>query len=160
MPTARNAADAHGFIVHGLWPQFADGRWPSQCSNMPGLRDPGTMLDIMPDPRLVQHEWATHGSCSGLSPEEYFGRVRRAFAIIRIPGRFVAPAQGFSLPPSELKREFAAANPGLDPAAIAVSCGNNYLTGIRFCLSKELRPMACPGIRDCRARSIKVPPVR
>ena len=36
----------HGFVVHGLWPQYSNG-YPEHCSNAPGLRNPGEMADIM-----------------------------------------------------------------------------------------------------------------
>jgi ribonuclease T2 len=45
----------HGFVVHGLWPQYADG-YPENCSNAPGLSNPAQMADIMPGPGLVAHE--------------------------------------------------------------------------------------------------------
>ena len=45
----------HGFVVHGLWPQFADG-YPENCSNAPGLAHPQEMADIMPD------WWITSGA--------------------------------------------------------------------------------------------------
>src|SRR5690242_4828750 len=54
----------HGFVVHGLWPQYANG-YPEHCSNAPGLSNPAEMTDIMPDTGLVGHEWSTHGTCSG-----------------------------------------------------------------------------------------------
>jgi ribonuclease T2 len=43
---------------------------------------------------------------------------------------------------------------------MAVSCGNNYLTAVSMCMSKDLKPMACQNLRDCRANVIRVPPVR
>jgi ribonuclease T2 len=42
------------------------------------------MLAFMPDAGLIQHEWRTHGSCSGLSAEEYFTEVKRAAEKVRI----------------------------------------------------------------------------
>src|ERR1700757_3860920 len=54
-----------GFVVHGLWPQFVHG-YPEHCSMQPDLANPSSMTDLMPDPSLVAHEWATHGTCSGL----------------------------------------------------------------------------------------------
>jgi ribonuclease T2 len=46
------------------------------------------MLDIMPARGLVIHQWRTHGTCSGLSPERYFETVRRARERIVIPEQF------------------------------------------------------------------------
>ena len=148
-----------GMVVHGLWPQFVDG-YPEHCSTQPGLGDSSSMTDIMPDPSLVAHEWSTHGTCSGLGAEEYFKLVRRAFTSVKVPARLAAPAQMFSMTPQELKEEFVAANPRLRAEDLAISCGNNYLTGVSVCLSKQLAPTACQGVRDCRANSVKIAPVR
>jgi ribonuclease T2 len=53
-----------------------------------------------------------------------------------------------------------AANSRLNRDNIAVSCGNNYLTGVYICLTKDLQPTTCSQLRDCRANVIRVPPVR
>ena len=87
-----------GFVVHGLWPQFVDG-YPEHCSTQPGLANPSSMADIMPDPSLVAHEWATHGTCSGLDAEAYFQLVRRAFVSVQVPARLAATSQMFSITP-------------------------------------------------------------
>jgi ribonuclease T2 len=149
----------HGFVVHGLWPQYVDG-YPERCSTAPGLSNPSEMADIIPDADLVDHEWRTHGTCSGLDAESYFQLLRRAFASFKIPERFVAPRENFSLPPQEVKREFVRANPEFSADEMTVSCGNNYLTAVSFCMTKELKPTACKNLRDCRANVIRVPRVQ
>ena len=153
------ASGRFGFVVHGLWPQNASG-YPENCSTAPGLSDPLRMADIMPDAGLVAHEWTTHGTCSGLDADAYFKLVRQAFESVKVPSRLKNPTLGFSVTPQELKEEFSASNPRLKAVDLAVSCGNNYLTGIDICFDKQLQPRACEGLRDCRANSIKVAPVR
>ncbi len=69
----------HGFIVHGLWPESRGGGGPEYCSHSPGLADPARMLDLMPDLRLIEHEWLAHGTCSGINAAAYFGQLRKAF---------------------------------------------------------------------------------
>jgi len=149
----------HGFVVHGLWPQYVDG-YPEHCSNAPGLQNPAEMTDIMPDAGLVAHEWSTHGTCSGLDAESYFGLLRRAFAAIKIPDRFAAVRENFSVAPDEVKRALVRTNPNLSGGDVTVSCGNNFLTAVSVCLSKELKPIACQNVRDCRANVIRVAAVR
>lgn len=146
-----------GFVVHGLWPQFQDGHWPSQCSYAPGLSSPSTMLDIMPDPRLISHEWATHGTCTGLTAKQYFRVVRKAYQSIKIPTALVNPVRTSRQSADEIKQLFTDANPGMTSDSIAISCHNRYLAGIEFCLSKTLHPIACQAVRDCNARSIIIP---
>jgi len=148
-----------GFVVHGLWPQYANG-YPESCSHEPGLVDASSMTDIMPDPSLVAHEWARHGTCSGLNADGYFKAVRQAFASIHVPAKFSAPAAEFLITPAEVKDAFLQANPQLSREDMTVSCGNNYLTAVSVCMTKELKPTACQNLRDCRANRIKVPPVR
>ena len=114
----------------------------------------------MPDPSLVAHEWVTHGTCSGLDANAYFGLVRQAFESVKIPERLSAPREVFSTTPQQLKEEFVAANRNLSDEDLAVGCGNNYLTSVSVCFTKQLQPRACQGIRDCRANSIRVAPVR
>lgn len=152
------ASGKFGFVVHGLWPQYENG-YPENCSTAAGPSDPSGMADIMPDPSLVAHEWTTHGTCSGLDAEAYFKLVRQAYESLKIPARLASPGSMFTITPLELKNEFAAANPRLKPEDMAISCGNNYLTGVSACLDKQLQPRACEGLRDCRANVIKVPPV-
>ena len=146
----------HGFVVHGLWPQYGDG-YPENCSNAPGLANPSEMTDIMPDSGLVAHEWSTHGTCSGLDAENYFKLLRRAFTSIRLPEKFVEARENFSITPEDVKREFVQANPGVSTDGLTVSCGNNYLTAVSLCMTKELKPTACRNLRDCRASVIRVP---
>ena len=148
-----------GFVVHGLWPQFNDG-YPENCSSAPGPSSLSDMTDIMPDPKLVEHEWRTHGTCSGLDPESYFKLVRQAFVSIKVPARFTSPREGFSLTPSQIKQEFLQSNPRLSSAEVVVGCGNNYLTGVSICLQKNLDPRDCGSLRACRANIVRISPVR
>ena len=148
-----------GFVVHGLWPQFNDG-YPENCSSAPGPSSLSDMTDIMPDRKLVEHEWRTHGTCSGLDPESYFKLVRQAFVSIKVPARFTSPREGFSLTPSQIKQEFLQSNPRLSSAEVVVGCGNNYLTGVSICLQKNLDPRDCGSLRACRANIVRISPVR
>lgn len=152
--------DGHyGFIVHGLWPQFSHG-YPENCSSQSADNSLPDMSDVMPDPQLVRHEWTTHGTCSGLEPAAYFKLIRQAFSSVKIPSRFDHPTHPFSIPPSDVKQEFLSANPRIQNEGMVVSCGNNYLTGVSICLTKNLEPTTCQSLNDCRANTIRVPPVR
>jgi len=149
-----------GFVVHGLWPQFTAGGWPQNCSTDPGLADPSTMTDIMPDPTLIAHEWSKHGTCSGLDANGYFKLIRQAFTSIHIPAKFNSPGEKFSITPAEVKSDFVQANSQLQSGDMTVSCGNNYLTAVSVCFGKDLTAVACQNLKDCRANVVKVPPVQ
>jgi ribonuclease T2 len=155
---------AFAFVVHGLWPQNERG-WPSGCTAAP--RDAPaplvtSMLDIMPSPGLVEHEWDDHGKCSGLTPQAYFERTRRARAGITIPSQYVGTTRTLMVTGAEVERAFVAANRGLTPAMIAVQCDRTRLREVRICLAKDLRPRACGAdVRDrCGTTPVAMPPVR
>jgi ribonuclease T2 len=149
-----------GFIVHGLWPEYQNGGYPEHCSTAPGLSDPTSVLDIMPDPGLIQHEWTTHGTCSGLSAQAYFTLIRRAFTSIKIPARFTAPTSQQVLSPAQIKAAIEQSNPNLQDADLMIQCSGTYLKAVEICLTKSLSPMACPVSRSCTAPAIRVPPVQ
>ncbi|GAB4231410.1 MAG: ribonuclease T2 [Methyloligellaceae bacterium] len=163
-----NGTRPYAFVLHGLWPQYQRG-WPSHCDTgkrpwvRPALID--AMLDIMPSPRLVIHEYRKHGTCAGLSPERYFALSRELFSRIRIPPRYQRPRTHLLVSPQELEADFLKANPQLDASQIAVACsGNRHLREVRICFSRKHEPTACgenerPD-RLCRLDKIVLPPVR
>jgi len=154
------SSDKHfGFVVHGLWPEYASGSGPQHCGSRPGLSNPSSMLDIMPDLGLIQHEWTTHGTCSGLTAEQYFGLVRKAFNSVKQPRQLTSAKTQQTLSPRQVKQHFEQANPELNDSEIMINCAGNYLQAVEICLTKGLQAMACPAPRDCRASSIRIPPV-
>ena len=80
--------DDECFSIHGLWPQYSDGGYPSNCSDEPFSDDAveavgmSTMYEMWPnvqsDPSdsdydsFWEHEWTKHGTCSGLDQTIYF----------------------------------------------------------------------------------------
>ncbi len=146
------------FVLHGLWPQNADGSYPQNCSAAPGPSDPTKYADIYPDPGLLKHEWKTHGTCSGLAPDAYFTAARTAFQSVIIPPTLANLNHQISLPPAQILTLVSQSNPNLTQQNLALSCGNNYLTAVEVCLDKSLRPTPCGPIRSCRANTVKIPP--
>ena len=159
-PDAAECAAHYTFVLHGLWPQNNDGTYPENCSNAPGPADPAAYKDIYPDQNLLEHEWKTHGTCSGLQPDGYFATARTALRSIAIPQRFESLTRQISMSPTQIMDAFMVANPRVPRESLAVSCGNNYLTAVEICLDKTLHPIQCGPIRSCRAVVIRVPPPR
>jgi ribonuclease T2 len=157
-PAAIECAAHSTFVLHGLWPQNNDGTYPENCSNAPGPADPAEFKDIYPDQGLLQHEWRTHGTCSGLGVEAFFSTARSAFHSVAIPPTLSSLTSQISLPPDEILGLFNAANPAIPRASLALSCGNNYLTAVEVCMDKSLHPIACGSIRSCRANTVRIPP--
>lgn len=147
-----------GFVVHGLWPQDAGGDYPENCSDAPGPANPQAYTDIIPTVSLIEHEWQTHGACSGLKADAYFAAARSAFTGLKIPADIGAGSDAAGVTPAQLLERFAKANPAYPAGSIALSCGNNRLTAVEVCLGKDLQPESCQGVRSCRANVIKVAP--
>jgi len=153
----------YGFVTHGLWPQFEKG-YPTRCRGAAALSYDTVqrMLDIMPSPGLVRHEWQTHGTCSGLTPGVYFDVLRRFYSSIRIPQEFQAPTRAILIEPGALKQRFLASNPALKADALAVVCSGRNLRELRVCLTKEGKFRPCgAGVRDqCGVDKAVLRPVR
>lgn len=152
------------FVVHGLWPQYERG-FPEYCQvPAPRLnRDlVGSMLDLMPSPRLVFREWDRHGVCSGLSARRYFEEVRKARAVVKIPEEYIDLKTALAVTPDEVEEAFVKANVGLSRGGIAVRCDRRRLREVRICLDRELKFQDCPDVdrRACRREHLSMPPVR
>lgn len=158
-----NRGRPFAFVVHGLWPQYERG-FPQRCGEAPWIDREliRSMTDIMPAYGLVLHEWKTHGTCSGLSGEDYFKTVRRAYEHVKIPERFVRINDYLTVSPDEVERAFIQANPGLADDMVSVTCDSRRLREVRVCMGKDLKFRACPETdrRACRNPQIVMPPVR
>lgn len=150
-----------GFVLHGLWPQYERG-YPSRCGADRPL--PRYVLEesrgIFPEDGLARHEWRSHGTCSGLSPQAYFRAAGEAKARIVIPPELKAPRAEQRLKALEIERAFVAANPGLRADMMAVTCKRGMIEEVRICFSKDLRgfqPCEEVNRQQCRAPDMMVP---
>ena len=168
---ARTDGHRHGFVLHGVWPQYERG-YPEAC-RLPGRRRPFVpnevidgMLDIMPSRGLVIHEYRTHGTCSGLDPTSYYMLSRRFFNAVKVPDRFRNPYEVQFMSPEDVEAEFVRTNAWLRPEMISVGCSGygNRLRDVRICFTRDGRGRACgeneAQNKMCRAREVNVPPVR
>jgi ribonuclease T2 len=157
--TNPQCATRPGFIVHGLWPENNDDTWPAFCSTRVGPEHPEKNLDITPDASLLAHEWAKHGTCTTLSPDQFFGLEHQAFRAVLIPKLFVALNREVMLKPEAILDLFAKANPDFPAGSFVVGCGDNRLTAIEACFSKdELKPMKCGEVHACHAQVVRIAP--
>lgn len=159
-PDAIECSEHAAFVLHGLWPQRASGGYSENCSEAPGPRDAAQYSDLYPDPELLRHEWRTHGTCSGLTPDAFFSLARKAVHSVTIPAKLASLDHQVSIPRDEIVDLFTHANPSIPASSLVISCGNNYLTAVEVCLSKALEPTACGPIRSCRANTVRIPPPR
>jgi ribonuclease T2 len=154
---APECANHSTFVLHGLWPQNNNGSYPEKCSDAAGPANPDAYKDIYPDAGLLQHEWQEHGTCSGLTPDQFFSDARTAFHSVVIPPMLNSLTAQISSSPDEILSSFTAANPSIPRSSLALSCGHNYLTAVEVCLDKSLHPIGCGEVRSCRANSVRIP---
>lgn len=154
----------YSFVVHGLWPQYEKG-FPEFCQVPSPRLDRNivsSMLDLMPSPRLIFHEWDRHGTCSGLPAKVFFDNIRKARAIVKIPEDFLEVKTALMVTPEQVEDAFVKANPGLTTAGISTGCDSRRLNEVRICLSKDLQFRECAEVnqRACRRDKLVMPPVR
>lgn len=153
-----------GFVVHGLWPQGETTRGPENCGHVSPVSQAilQATLGYIPTESLIQHEWTTHGSCSGLSAADYFAALRKARDAVKLPSDLQQPAQKLELSPARIEAEMSAANPSYPNTAFRTSCyRDKELQEIRICLNKDLSPRACgPSAGECTLPQVTLLPVR
>ncbi len=165
-PNGRTSAECDpqkhmGLVVHGLWPQYDNGKWPESCSTTPPVASDTVdhMMPIMPGRQLIQHEWAKHGTCSGLSTQDYFAAIEKLFTNLKVPDDFKNPSGSSQTSPSDIEQEFATAN-NAPQGAFRVSCPQNEFSAVEICLSKDMQYQTCPStLKECKAQQVKVRPV-
>ncbi|WP_347905184.1 ribonuclease T2 [Pseudomonas purpurea] len=154
----------YGFVLHGLWPQYAKGGWPESCPPMvalsPAQREQG--LTLFPTQKLLEHEWSKHGTCSGLGASGYLDAADKAVAAVQIPEQLQPFSTSYYFEAQEIARMFRQSNPGIPVDGIAVICKGPELSEVRVCMGKDLAFGSCgKGVKtQCRAGDIRVPPSR
>ncbi|MEJ7806042.1 MAG: ribonuclease [Telluria sp.] len=134
-----------GFVLHGLWPQYEKG-YPQNCSTE---KLPDTVrasyAAIFPSPKLVEHEWNKHGTCSGLDPAAYFQLSSKLKDKIVIPKPYQQPAEPVRATPGEFVQLFRAANPGMPVDSVLPFCsdGGRFLHEMRACFTREGASRTC-----------------
>src|SRR5216683_333533 len=148
------------FVLHGLWPQASSGPPPMSCSSASPVAAATVdhMLNFMPSPGLIQHEWEKHGTCTGLSAQDYFAQAEQAFTHAQVPQQYrsLDHEQQFSVP--DLEKSFAEANHA-PLQAIRVSCHAGDLVSLEVCVDKNLQYRSCTeSVRECPVNQVDMRP--
>lgn len=154
----------YGWVMHGLWPQYEQGGWPSYCRTSHSEATRGqtrAMIDIMGSSGSAWHQWKKHGRCSGLSADVYFDTARRAYRQTTRPAVFRKLTKDIKLPARVVQQAFLEENPQLTENQLTVTCKAGYIQEVRICLSKDLTPRVCGAdtIRDCRMDNALFTPI-
>jgi ribonuclease T2 len=147
-----------GYHLHGLWAQNNNGTYPVFCADRPGPAHPEQDLDLTPDITLLAHEWAKHGTCTTLAADAFFAEERQAFNAFTIPPLLANVRKPLELKTSVILDLFAASNSTYPHGSIILWCTQGKLTSVSACLSKDLKPIACQGVRSCTAEKLTVAP--
>jgi ribonuclease T2 len=135
------------FTIHGLWPQYQAGGYPSYCTNEAFDSDAPvavgweTMTTYWPDVEYKEtdpnydefwtHEWEKHGTCSGLTQYEYFDYATKLIQSFGTPAAYTAAAtNGGSINADDLRDDFG----GASMASLQCSSGS-YINGVYTCWS-------------------------
>ena len=159
-----NARHDHGWIMHGLWPQFHRG-YPSYCrtgERAPSRSMTAEMADIMGTSGLAWHQWKKHGVCTGLSAPAYYALSREAYGRVVRPPVFRKLDKTVRLPAAVVQDAVLQANPGMEPDGVTITCRDGHIQEARICLSRTLDPVPCGQdvVRDCSARDALFTPIR
>ncbi len=137
-----------GLVLHGLWPEGGNGRWPQWC---PTPRKPTPQqlrqhLCMTPSARLLAHEWAKHGACMVRKPETYFEVGSILWNSLRFPD-FDLLSRREGLNAGMIRKEFARAFPVLEPSMVGIRLNRRgWLEEVRLCYGKKFMPTRCtPG---------------
>jgi ribonuclease T2 len=153
-----------GFVLHGLWPQYTAGGYPESCDSQNRLTPEAVNFGktIFPSPKLIDHEWGKHGTCSGLDALSYFQTADRARTSVKVPAPMESPAQTRSMTAADIASSFISANPGMPANALVVACSGPELAEVRVCMDRNLAPTACgKGVKtSCRSGPIRLPAAR
>lgn len=159
-----DAATGYGWMLHGLWPQYNTG-WPSFCPTAqrpPSRAMAEDMADIMGSSGLAWYQWKKHGTCTGLSPRDYYALARQAYVRVIRPEVFRKLPKPVKLPARVVEQAFLKANPEWTPDMLTITCRDGRIQEARLCLSKSLDPVPCGRdvVRDCQMSDALFDPLR
>jgi ribonuclease T2 len=159
-----DATKDFGWTLHGLWPQFHQG-WPSFCrtsERQPSRSMTNGMSDIMGTSGLAWHQWKKHGTCSGLSAQDYYALSREAYGKVNRPALFRKLKDPVKVPAKVIEEAFLKENPLLKANTLTITCKQGRIQEARICLSKDLDPVPCgrDTIKDCSMTNVLFDPVR
>lgn len=135
------------FVIHGLWPQYMNGGYPSNCDSEPFSEDAveavgmDTMIEMWPNVQDAEgsddytdfwdHEWTKHGTCSGLDQTVYFNTTINLVKEFGTPS-IVTSNVGKTIDADDIRNAFGGST------KVALQCDSGkYLSGAFTCWSKD-----------------------
>ncbi len=116
------------------------------------------MLNFMPSRGLIQHEWEKHGTCSGVSAQNYFGQAEQAFTHVQVPQQYSSLNHEQQFNVADVEKSFAEANHA-PLQAFRVSCHAGELVSLEVCVDKNLQYRSCTeSVRECPVNQVDMKP--
>ena len=150
------------FVLHGLWPQASSGPPPMSCSNGSPVAAATVdhMFNFMPSRSLIQHEWQKHGTCAGLSAQDYFAQAEQAFTHVQVPQAYRSLDHEQQVNVPDVEKSFADANHA-PLESFRVSCHAGELVSLEVCVDKNLQYRSCTqSVRECPVNQVDMRPPR
>lgn len=133
------------FVIHGLWPQYSSGGYPSDCTSEPfdetvineiGLEDMNHYWpNVKSEPTdadydsFWQHEWTKHGTCSPFRQLDYFNTT------LTLGKTFGTPSLITDNVGADVNGDLIRTTMG-GPTMVSLQCENGgYLSGAFTCWS-------------------------
>ncbi|OQR95663.1 hypothetical protein THRCLA_07675 [Thraustotheca clavata] len=139
--------------IHGLWPNYNDGTFPSFCSDEKLSKatieaiGQDTINTYWPDVKtnygtnFISNEWDKHGTCSGMNQLDYIGATIDLEIELGTP-EIISSNVGKSVVGSEIRKAYGGDN------MVALVCVHGALSEVRTCYKNtESGPgdrMPCP----------------
>jgi ribonuclease T2 len=142
------------FTIHGLWPEYNNGNYPSNCPgpafNVSAIQDLVNNLDqYWPSNQggnddFWEHEWSKHGTCSNFGQHAYFQNA----LIFQNKFDIKSALDNANIVPSSSKKYTASSiSQAIDRsfgATPALHCDSSTFSEAAVCLTKSLSLMDCP----------------
>lgn len=164
-PRCQRGARA-GWMVHGLWPQHANGAWPEYCQSAqrpPSRAETAEQAGLFGTSGAAWHQWNKHGSCTGLSARDYYRLTAEAQRRVSVPDLFTRIDQRLTLDPGVIEAAFLEVNPDLRPPMLLTTCRGSAIYEVRICLNRDLSPRDCAPqthLRECALDRAVLHPLR
>ena len=111
---------------------------------------------------LYQHEWAKHGTCSGLPQRDFLTAAINLTAALHTPAVITSNIGG-SVSRDDLESAFNAGQPcAADGCQVFLECSaGEYLLEVHSCFSLQLERVDCPATvtgqsERCKAGKVKI----
>ena len=169
--------------LHGLWPQYTNETgghaWPQCCNSTHGselnatlVSDELTQLQLYwpneeaPSGKplassLWAHEWAKHGTCTGLSQLDFLQAAIALMQQLPTPA-LISSNVGSQVDRVSLEKAYNNGTAcGDDGCLVQLQCDGAYLTEVHTCWDRALQQVACPKLvmsdkGQCDGKQVKL----